>query len=124
MIDMKASETMNAHGNLFAVGDQDFETKVLKSDLPVVVDFWGQWCPHCRALAPTYQKLSEEYTGRLRFATMDTDEHQMVPARLGIQGLPTLIVFNGGKVISSIIGPHPTRLKRALDNILAECAAV
>jgi thioredoxin 1 len=117
---MKANEVMDVHGNLFAVGDQDFEAKVLKSTIPMIVDFTADWCPPCHAIAPVYERLSKEYQGKLGFARMDIDEHTLIPARLGIQAAPTFVLFKDGRVIGRMVGPHPARLKDAVDRILAE----
>ncbi|MHB8597071.1 MAG: thioredoxin family protein [Ktedonobacteraceae bacterium] len=111
---------IDSHANLFTLGDEDFASKVLQSDTPVIVDFTAEWCPPCRALAPMYHKLSSEYAGRLKFATIDVDEHPLTPGRLGIQGFPTLVIFKAGKVIGRLVGPHPSRLKHAIDRVLAE----
>jgi thioredoxin len=111
------------HPNLFLVSDQDFEQRVLNSTLPVIVDFTADWCPPCRILAPLFARLSDTYKEKLRFAKMDTDENVLVPARLGIQGVPTLVLFVGGKPVGRVVGPHPGRLQQSIERLLAEVSA-
>ena len=110
---------MGTHENLVYVGDQDFETKVLKSDSPVVVDFWAEWCGPCKSIAPYYEQLSDEYKGKLSFAKVDTDANPRTPTRLGIQGIPTFIIFKGGSEVGRVIGADRVRLKRELDRVVA-----
>ena len=111
------------HPNLFLVRDQDFEQRVLHSTIPVIVEFTADWCPPCRVLAPLFAQLSETYKEKLRFAKMDTDENVLVPAQLGIQGVPTLILFAGGRPIGRVVGPHPGRLQQSIEGLLAEVSA-
>ncbi len=86
------------------VSDQSFGDNVLKSDLPVVVDFWAPWCRPCLAMAPAFEALADEYQGKVKFAKLNTDDNQMTAGRLGIQGIPTLIFFRGGREIDRIVG--------------------
>jgi thioredoxin 1 len=109
--------------NLLPVNDQDFEQRVLNSTLPVIVDFTADWCPPCRVLAPLYAKLSSTYQDKLRFAKMDIDENVLVPARLGIQSAPTLILFADGRPVGRVVGPHPGRLQQSIERLLVEVSA-
>ena len=86
------------------VKDDTFEGEVLKSDVPVVVDFWAEWCPPCRALAPTFEELAKQYAGRVRFLKLNVDENQQVPQRFGIKGIPTLVFFDGGREVERVVG--------------------
>lgn len=106
--------------NLFIVNDQDFEQRVLRSTLPVIVDFTADWCPPCRVLAPIYARLSSHYEGKLRFAKVDTEESVLVPARFGIQGLPTLVLFMDGNAVGRVVGPHPAHVQQRIERLLTE----
>ena len=87
--------------------DAGFEQDVLKSDLPVLVDYWAEWCGPCKMIAPLLDDLSREYAGRLQVAKVNVDENQAVPARFGIRGIPSLLLFKGGEHIATKVGSLP-----------------
>ena len=80
------------------VSDDTFEPEVLKSDVPVLVDYWAEWCGPCKSIAPILDEVAKEYDGRLKVAKLNVDENQVVPAKFGIRGIPTLMLFKGGNV--------------------------
>ena len=86
------------------VNDDTFERDVTGSDVPVVLDFWAEWCPPCRALAPTFEELAKQYAGRVRFLKLNVDDNPQVPQRFGIKGIPTLIFFDGGREVERMVG--------------------
>ena len=108
--------------NLIEVNDHNFSEIVFKATLPVIVDFTADWCPPCRALAPTYKKLSQEYGGKVLFASCNVDDSIQVQANLHIQAAPTLAFFFGGQEIARVVGPHPSRVKDFIERGLATCA--
>jgi len=87
--------------------DGTFDTEVLKSDIPVLVDFWAVWCGPCKAVAPAVEELAKQYKGKVKIAKMDVDEHQQVPQQYGIRSIPTLLLFKGGRVVDTIVGAVP-----------------
>jgi len=91
----------------FEVKDDNFQTEVLQSDTPVLVDFWADWCGPCRMIAPSVSAMAEEYDGILRVAKMDVDENPAIPGRYGIIGIPTLMLFKDGQVVERITGALP-----------------
>jgi len=101
------------------VTDADFETEVLKSDLPVLVDFWAPWCGPCRMVAPIVDELAEEYNGKVKFVKVNTDDSVQTAVRYGIRSIPALLVFKGGQAVDQVIGFRPkSDLKRTLDKSL------
>lgn len=89
------------------VTDASFEADVLKSDKPVLVDYWAEWCGPCRAIAPILEKVAEEYGPRLQVAKMNVDENTVIPGKLGIRGIPTLMLFKGGELVDTKVGSLP-----------------
>jgi thioredoxin 1 len=91
-------------GELLQVSDADFEQEILKSELPVLVDFWAAWCGPCRAIAPVIEELAKDYAGKVKIAKMNVDENSKTPVKYGIRAIPTLIMFKNGNVMEQITG--------------------
>ena len=86
------------------VSDASFEADVLKSDQPVLVDYWAEWCGPCRMIAPILDEVAGDYQGKLKVAKLNVDENQATPARYGIRGIPTLMLFKNGAVVGTKVG--------------------
>jgi thioredoxin 1 len=94
-------------GNVVNVTDNDFEQVVLQAETPVMVDFWAPWCGPCRAVAPVLEDLARDYAGKVKIAKLNTDENPQRMIEYGVMGIPTLIVFKGGKEVDRIVGAGP-----------------
>jgi thioredoxin 1 len=101
------------------VTDATFQKEVLDSKLPVLVDFWAPWCPPCRMVGPIIEELAADYDGRVVVAKINTDENAETPTKYGVQGIPTMIIFNGGKEVERMVGASPKKpIAERLDALL------
>ncbi|MFQ5723292.1 MAG: thioredoxin [Terriglobia bacterium] len=109
-----------AGNNVVTVNEGNFEQEVLKSDKPVLVDFWAEWCGPCKMLAPTVEAIANDYSSKLRVAKLNVDENTTLSERYGIRGIPTLLVFKGGEVKDQIVGNYPRdHIEKVLDKHLS-----
>ena len=109
-----------ASNDVIQLQDSTFDKEVLKSDVPVLVDFWAVWCGPCKMIAPAVDELATQYKGKVKVAKMDVDQHQQVPQQFGIRSIPTLLLFKGGRVVDTIVGAVPkSKLEESLKKALS-----
>ena len=107
-------------GHPITVSDFTFEEEVINSDIPVLVDFWADWCAPCKIIAPIVEDLAGEYDGKVKFAKLDVDGNPKVATTYGIRGIPTLLIFKGGSPVDQVVGAVPKAvLKSRLDKAIA-----
>lgn len=108
-----------ASNNMVEFGDGTFENDVLRSDVPVLVDFWAPWCAPCRAIAPSVEALADTYTGKVKVGKLNVDDHPNIPQRYGVRGIPTLILFKDGQPVDQLVGGVPkSRIEDMIKNAL------
>ncbi len=106
-------------GNVIVLNDNNFQSEVLDSDVPVLVDFWATWCGPCRAVAPLVEQLADDYNGRAKVAKLDVDSARSVAQQFNITSIPTLIVFKGGQAVDQVMGARPkAQLAQLIDRNL------
>jgi thioredoxin 1 len=98
---------MVIESNLLHVNDKNFAEEVLNAELPVLVDFWATWCGPCRSISPIIDDLAKEFTGKIKVTKLNVDENPATPSQYGVRGIPTLILFKGGKIFDQIVGAVP-----------------
>jgi len=96
--------------NLVIANDSNFEQEVINSDVPVIVDFWAEWCAPCRLIAPLVEDIGNEYAGKLKVCKFDVDSNPQTSMKYGIRSIPTLLIFKGGQPVETIIGAVPKEM--------------
>jgi len=112
-------ETPMASKNILEFTDSNFDTEVLGSDIPVLVDFWAEWCMPCKMLSPTIEQIADEFAGKVKVGKVDTDANRDISVKFGIQAIPTVMLFQGGEVTKKFVGlKNKTEFEEALNAVV------
>ena len=93
--------------NVANINDADFEQEVIKSDVPVLVDFWAPWCGPCKMVGPVLEQIAEQYAGKAKVVKVNVDDNKQIAGSLGIQSIPTVVLYKGGEVVEKVVGARP-----------------
>ena len=108
-------------GNLVQITDDNFDSEVKQSPIPVLVDFWATWCNPCKMIMPMIERLSVEYQGKIKIGKIDIDVNSNTPSTFGVRSIPTLLFFKNGQMVDQIIGVVPeAQIKKIIDKVLAQ----
>jgi thioredoxin 1 len=106
--------------NAVEITDANFEVEVLKSDIPVMIDFWAEWCAPCKMIAPAVDEIAEDYKGKIKVGKVDVDNNPAISMKYQIRSIPSLLVFKDGNVATQLVGAVPKpQIKSMIDNILS-----
>lgn len=108
-----------ASNDVVTLEDGTFDKEVLKSEIPVLVDFWAVWCGPCKAIAPVVDQIAADFKGKVKVGKMDIDKHQGVAQKYNIRSIPTLLVFKGGQVVDTVIGADRNRILESVKKVSA-----
>ena len=100
-----------ASDNIMIISDDEFQEKVIQAKQPVLVDFWAEWCAPCRSISPILDELADQYKGKVLIAKINVDDNPKVPADFGVRGIPTLILFNKGEKVETIVGSDTAKIQ-------------